>query len=794
MTIFGTLSSISGTPQSAFLAGLVFKGLVVSVGGAVAAIALRRFSAATRHMVWTLTVACLLSLPLLAVALPGLNVPILSETGARAHLAPAPVSGETRLAGYSNVLPAAKPGSAVPASHSSAQGIARRPDSQSAALDSSVFSSDAPKLDSQNPAGRAGASSTGVTPIAVGLKMTPDRLLLLAFLLWFNGFFALTVRWLIGLMGVRRLALRATAATDAVWLPEAGGKAGSRRLPEVLESSEAATPLTCGVFRPRIILPVTSRLWRSDRLSVVLLHEMAHVKRKDCLTQALAQLACAVYWFNPLVWLAAGRLRIEAERAADDRVLAVGTRASDYAAHLLEIARSLGRQERAIPAAVMMARPSQLESRLLAILDPRPNRRRLGRWSVMVMTTALVAGLIPLAAARPTGRSHTAVNLMPNPPRSSSSGLLSDASSSGILPGQAGTAASPGGVAAGTAPEVIETIGSPYSGSAQSAAAVQALTGAPMAVGDPRSGIAPQEKEAPEPEETAGGTQAPEPEESAERTQAPERDEKHDKGTGVVPKAVVSALVEALKDKDAGVRREAIRVLSQAGKAVSPEILASALKDSDKEVRAEAARALGLAGGQDAGRYLLGALHDPDEQVRSQAVWALGLKGDENSIQPLAEVLLKDSSVQVRSQAAWALGLKGDSRAMESLGQALLKDSSAQVRSQAAWALGLKGDDRAIEPLIDALKDSSTQVRSQAAWALGLKGNSRAIEPLQNLLKENDGHLKRQAIWALGMILMRSGSSHGESADRAPESGVGKPRPHPRPSADAAPARPGVSE
>ena len=106
-----------------------------------------------------------------------------------------------------------------------------------------------------------------------------------------------------------------------------------------------------------------------------LAHELAHVKRRDCFTQAMAHLACAAYWFNPLVWIAARRLRAERESACDDLVLAAGTRGSDYAEHLLDIARSLRSGAWPTWSAVTMAHRSQLEGRLMAILNPALPRR-----------------------------------------------------------------------------------------------------------------------------------------------------------------------------------------------------------------------------------------------------------------------------------------------------------------------------------------------------------------------------------------------------------------------------------
>jgi TonB family protein len=127
---------------------------------------------------------------------------------------------------------------------------------------------------------------------------------------------------------------------------------------------------------------------------------MAHIRRRDCVTQALAELAGAIYWFNPLVWLAIRRLRIERERASDDLVLSAGKKASDYAAHLLALARPLASRELA-SAAIAMASSSHLETRLRSILNPRLDRRGLTRAAGATASAIALCVVLPLAAMRP---------------------------------------------------------------------------------------------------------------------------------------------------------------------------------------------------------------------------------------------------------------------------------------------------------------------------------------------------------------------------------------------------------
>jgi beta-lactamase regulating signal transducer with metallopeptidase domain len=165
-------------------------------------------------------------------------------------------------------------------------------------------------------------------------------------------------------------------------------------------------PVVCGVFRSVVLLPAGAEEWSEQRQRMVLLHELAHVARRDCLTQMLAQTACAFYWFNPLIWIAARRQRVEREQACDDRVLSIGTKPSEYAHHLLEIARSM-QEERSIfewsqTTSVAMARRSQLEGRLLAILREENKFGAASRAATAGLIALMCFLLVSLAVVRPT--------------------------------------------------------------------------------------------------------------------------------------------------------------------------------------------------------------------------------------------------------------------------------------------------------------------------------------------------------------------------------------------------------
>ncbi|HJR52288.1 MAG TPA: M56 family metallopeptidase, partial [Gemmatimonadota bacterium] len=108
------------------------------------------------------------------------------------------------------------------------------------------------------------------------------------------------------------------------------GSLGISRPVSVRLSRERMMPMVWGAFRPVILLPTEATSWTAELRRDVLLHELAHVRRHDYLNQLVTRFACAVHWFNPLVWLAARRLRAERERACDDHVLGTGASACDY--------------------------------------------------------------------------------------------------------------------------------------------------------------------------------------------------------------------------------------------------------------------------------------------------------------------------------------------------------------------------------------------------------------------------------------------------------------------------------
>jgi hypothetical protein len=178
----------------------------------------------------------------------------------------------------------------------------------------------------------------------------------------------------------------------------------------VLESDDATSPCTFGLLRPVVLLPAAGTDWPEAQRRFTLLHELAHVRRLDYLTMQVASMACALHWFNPLVWFAAVQAGKLQEQACDDAVLNAGGTPSDYAQFLVRLAGGSRRLSPALPAAVGMVQRAQLHGRVTAILDA--SRARLPPGGLALVTAlAPLAGLMLFLATLSVAATPLAVQL-----------------------------------------------------------------------------------------------------------------------------------------------------------------------------------------------------------------------------------------------------------------------------------------------------------------------------------------------------------------------------------------------
>ena len=225
---------------------------------------------------------------------------------------------------------------------------------------------------------------------------------ILLLIVWLGGFLYLSGRLLLSLGCVRLAVSRSSEVTTGDWrllFDRVLRRLDIDRPVRLLVSPRLEVALSVGIFRPAILLPQVAQTWSRERLESILLHELAHVKRWDNLSNVVSQWACTFHWYNPVVWWTADQLKVERERACDDQVLATGTLASEYVGHLLEVARAIS--SRRLWGHLEVSQSSALKDRLVAALNPNLDRRFPNlqlRMGAVVVSAAL---LFPIATFQP---------------------------------------------------------------------------------------------------------------------------------------------------------------------------------------------------------------------------------------------------------------------------------------------------------------------------------------------------------------------------------------------------------
>ena len=177
----------------------------------------------------------------------------------------------------------------------------------------------------------------------------------------------------------------------------------------VLSHPRVAIPFACGLFRPAIFLPPAWSTWAPTRLGAILVHELAHVRRRDAWSNAAAQAACALLWFDPMVWAARSFLFREAEFSCDEEVLSRGIQGTDYASTIIAILRMGGAFLR--PSRSALGRSSGiLKERVAWILahGPRRNGSTRPRSARNLLVAAGALSLLLVLSLSPRGAERLA--------------------------------------------------------------------------------------------------------------------------------------------------------------------------------------------------------------------------------------------------------------------------------------------------------------------------------------------------------------------------------------------------
>jgi beta-lactamase regulating signal transducer with metallopeptidase domain len=370
---------------------LVIRGTLILVFAFAAAGVMRRASAAARHLLWASALAGLLVLPAVVRLGPAVQVPV-PVLASTTTIAPDP-----EPAALAEPAPAAEPEVTVVRTRTHTRVRSHE----------HVHRTTTPV-----------AAPVYAAPSATAYIVAPDRVERAVrvgigqrvwdarWAIWAAGVLLVLGRLLLGMARVRAIVREAVPVTDPEWLAlltRVARPLGVYRRVTLRVGPAGAVPVTCGILAPVIILPEDAEDWDDERRALVLTHELAHVRRLDVLTHIIGQCAVALFWFHPLAWLAAARMRLERERACDDLVLGSGARPSRYAGDLLDLVQTLNGPTAPAAAALAMARRTEIEGRLLSILDVAVRRGPLGTRRIAGALTVAACGVITIAAVRPVG-------------------------------------------------------------------------------------------------------------------------------------------------------------------------------------------------------------------------------------------------------------------------------------------------------------------------------------------------------------------------------------------------------
>jgi beta-lactamase regulating signal transducer with metallopeptidase domain len=226
--------------------------------------------------------------------------------------------------------------------------------------------------------GRSVVAAKGLRP----LMALPGSFALVLFLAWIVGASVAMIRLGSGLWRLRMLR-KGCLPIDGANLDPAVRQVladfSSSRSVAVGTSQHISVPAAVGFFKPIIVIPVWAlRELSPSELNIILLHEFAHLRRRDAWTNLFQKILRAVFLFHPAVWWIERRISLEREMACDDQVLAETANPHGYAKCLIELLEKTVARRNWTMAQAVVHRAGEASMRLAQILDvTRPDGKRI---------------------------------------------------------------------------------------------------------------------------------------------------------------------------------------------------------------------------------------------------------------------------------------------------------------------------------------------------------------------------------------------------------------------------------
>lgn len=279
-----------------------------------------------------------------------------------------------------------------------------------------------------------------VTP-ATEISVTPFDPVYVALSVYLIVVAALCVRLWTGWLSNKRLRTASaccTPETQAMAIRLAQGMQLQRPF-IIMNNHLLRSPMTFGVLRPVVLLPMDSESWPKEKLRGAITHELNHIRRLDWPVMVLSRLLCILNWYNPLFWRAFERLNEECERSCDDAALAIGVTPSSYAEQLVNLAK----QQINYGHALGMASNRPFADRVRAILNPTIRRDKMSRIQVLTSSVMAVIVVVPLAACQAVADSAMAERNSSSTPLADPAPVAAEAPAPAAEPGEPSTIVAP---------------------------------------------------------------------------------------------------------------------------------------------------------------------------------------------------------------------------------------------------------------------------------------------------------------------------------------------------------------
>ncbi|MBP6774589.1 MAG: HEAT repeat domain-containing protein [Gemmatimonadaceae bacterium] len=426
-----------------------------------------------------------------------------------------------------------------------------------------------------------------------------------------------------------------------------------------------------------------------DEQRGLLAHELAHLARRDPVWLDVVSLTERVFFFQPLNRLARREIQRNAEFLCDDWAAERTGTGLPLAHCLARVAEWIEARPLGVPVAGMAEQRSLLVTRIARLIEGKRSGSPLSRALTFVTASVLLSVVVaaaPTVSGRVSGRVATGDAELLAPLDSKSDTRNSASRESGVA---------------------LDTPAASQSQAAEIAAAAANRGATRHEILDTAHGDA------------TGASHVEDP-------------------------AVIAALIERLKDSDAGVRRAAAHALGNLRSRTAVPALIAAIGDRNTDVRLAVCEALGSIGDPRAVAALSRLLEDQNPNIRSHALDALGEFADEltaTDISPLAA----DPRAETRAKVAELLGEIGDRETIGIL-KHLVGDPSAEVRQQSIESLGKMREPSVGATLMPGLRDPIAEVRVAALEALSQLNVLVAARDIATLLVDPSAEVRRSAL------------------------------------------------